>query len=94
MTRAERQTSTRTPRYRRGIPGDYTERDRRICDLHSAGHLSLEAIGATCDPILSGERVRQIVNKAKRRGAAYNSEKMIKLRAAFARGVTGQERRP
>jgi len=34
------------------------------------GGFSLEAIGATCDPILSGERVRQIVARAKRRAAA------------------------
>jgi hypothetical protein len=79
-----------TPRYRRGIPGDYTERDRRICNLHAEGNLSLEAIGATCDPVLSRERVRQIVGKAKRRAVVRNSEKMAKLRAAFAHGVTGR----
>jgi DNA-directed RNA polymerase sigma subunit (sigma70/sigma32) len=77
-------------RYRRGIPGDYTERDRKICGLHAEGRLSLEAIGETCNPVLSRERVRQIVDKAKRRAAARNSDKMVKLRAAFARGVTGR----
>jgi hypothetical protein len=80
----------RTLRYRRGIPGDYTERNRRLCDLHAEGHLSLEAIGATCNPVLSGERVRQIVGHAARRAVAHNSENMVKLRAAFARGVTGR----
>lgn len=80
----------KTLRYRTGIPGDHTERDRRICELHAEGQMALEAIGATCDPVLSGERVRQIVNKEKHRALARNSEQMVRLRAAFAHGVKGR----
>lgn len=90
MARTSQAKRATTPRYRRGIPGDYTERDRKICEMYSEGRLSLHAIGATFEPVLSGERVRQIIAKAKRRERNFNSESMVRLRAAFARGVTGR----
>jgi hypothetical protein len=91
MARKPKAKRATEPRYRRGIPGDYTDRDRKICEMHAAGGMSLEAIGATFDPVLSGERVRQIVAHAERRAMARNSESRASLREAFLRGgVTGR----
>jgi hypothetical protein len=89
MARQQQAKRARKPRYRRGIPGDYTERNKRIMELR-AQDMSFEAIGQKFKPMLCGETVRLIVRRAERNAANHNSEKMTKLRAAFARGVTGR----
>lgn len=91
MARTSQAKRAAPHRYRRGVPGDYTERNRKICELRATTDLSLKAIGATCNPVLSRETVRLIIRHAERRAAARNSEKMVKLRAAFASGVTGRD---
>ena len=81
--RRKSQTKAARPlRYRRGIPGDYTERDRAICQKYAEGVLSLEQVGAPHG--LTGERVRQIVNKQKRNDE--RAKRLAPLKAAFARG--------
>lgn len=69
--------------YRRGIPGDYTQRDKEICALHASG-LSCDKIGERYNPPLSRERVRQIVGKARRRNE--HSDRFNRLADAFKRG--------
>lgn len=49
-------------RYRQGIHQDNTARDKRIMELRSQG-MSFKAIGEQFKPMLSGERVSQIVRR-------------------------------
>jgi DNA-binding NarL/FixJ family response regulator len=70
-------------RYRRGIPGDYTERDRAICQKRAEG-LSYNKIGLEYG--LSHTRVADIVRKQQR--SDERAKRLAPLKAAFARSNT------